>query len=88
MNFSVESARVGRITDYDKLILEVWTDGSISPTGSCHFSSRNSSRPFGYCLPSERGEPAPEEGGDEKVVDQSTSISKCNELEFRFATNA
>ncbi len=31
VNFTVENARVGRVTDYDKLILEVWTDGSITP---------------------------------------------------------
>jgi DNA-directed RNA polymerase subunit alpha len=27
----VESARVGQRTDYDRLILEIWTDGRISP---------------------------------------------------------
>ncbi|BFU96033.1 MAG: RNA polymerase, alpha subunit [Nitrospira sp.] len=31
VNFQVENARVGRITDYDKLTLEIWTDGTISP---------------------------------------------------------
>jgi len=31
VNFVVENARVGRATDYDKLILEVWTDGSVTP---------------------------------------------------------
>lgn len=31
VNFSVENARVGRVTDYDKLTLEVWTDGAITP---------------------------------------------------------
>lgn len=31
VNFTVENTRVGQITDYDCLILEVWTDGSISP---------------------------------------------------------
>ena len=31
VNFNVEAARLGQSTDYDKLILEVWTDGSISP---------------------------------------------------------
>ncbi|MHB1419570.1 MAG: DNA-directed RNA polymerase subunit alpha [Bacillota bacterium] len=31
VNFTVENTRVGQITDYDKLTLEVWTDGSISP---------------------------------------------------------
>ena len=31
VNFSVENTRVGQVTDYDKLVLEIWTDGSISP---------------------------------------------------------
>ena len=30
VNYKVENTRVGQITDYDKLTLEVWTDGSIS----------------------------------------------------------
>jgi len=30
VNYKVEATRVGRRTDYDKLILEVWTDGSIT----------------------------------------------------------
>ena len=30
VNFVVQHTRVGQITDYDKLVLEVWTDGSIS----------------------------------------------------------
>jgi DNA-directed RNA polymerase subunit alpha len=31
VNFKVENARVGQETDYDKLVLEVWTDGSLRP---------------------------------------------------------
>ena len=31
VNYTVTNARVGQITDYDKLTLEVWTDGSIAP---------------------------------------------------------
>lgn len=31
VNFIVEKARVGRATDYDRLIMEIWTDGSITP---------------------------------------------------------
>jgi len=30
-NFTIENTRVGQITDYDKLTLEVWTNGSIRP---------------------------------------------------------
>jgi DNA-directed RNA polymerase subunit alpha len=31
VNYHVEGARVGQMTDYDKLILEVWTNGAVSP---------------------------------------------------------
>jgi DNA-directed RNA polymerase subunit alpha len=31
VRYSVENARVGQRTDYDRLILEIWTDGRISP---------------------------------------------------------
>lgn len=31
VNYTVEKARVGRATDYDRLIMEIWTDGSIDP---------------------------------------------------------
>ncbi|MDH7476434.1 MAG: DNA-directed RNA polymerase subunit alpha [Microgenomates group bacterium] len=31
VNFKVEQARVGRKTNYDRLIIEIWTDGSIKP---------------------------------------------------------
>ncbi len=31
VNYHVEAARVGQATDYDKLVLEVWTNGTVSP---------------------------------------------------------
>ncbi len=31
VNYKVEETRVGRVTNYDKLTLEVWTDGTITP---------------------------------------------------------
>ena len=31
VRYSVENTRVGQITDYDKLVLEIWTDGRITP---------------------------------------------------------
>jgi len=32
VNYHVEAARIGQATDYDRLVLEVWTNGTISPT--------------------------------------------------------
>jgi len=39
VRYNVEAARVGQRTDYDKLILEIWTDGRISPDDALTQSS-------------------------------------------------
>ncbi|MDR3365011.1 MAG: DNA-directed RNA polymerase subunit alpha [Clostridiales Family XIII bacterium] len=40
INYAVENTRVGQVTDYDKLSLEIWTDGSISPVESVATGAR------------------------------------------------
>ena len=40
VNYIVGNARVGQRTDYDKLTLEVWTDGSVAPEDAVAFSSK------------------------------------------------
>lgn len=40
MKFFVENARVEEITDYDRLILEIWTDGTIDPEDALAYSAR------------------------------------------------
>ena len=39
VNFYVENTRVGQRTDYDKLILEIWTNGSINPKDALLYAS-------------------------------------------------
>ncbi len=39
VNFSVEDTRVGQVTDYDRLNLEVWTNGAMSPKDSLLYAS-------------------------------------------------
>jgi DNA-directed RNA polymerase subunit alpha len=38
--YMVEQARVGQMTNYDKLLLEVWTDGSLSPEDAVAYSAK------------------------------------------------
>ncbi len=38
--YAVEQARVGQMTNYDKLILEVWTDGSVTPEDAIAYSAK------------------------------------------------
>jgi DNA-directed RNA polymerase subunit alpha len=40
VNFTVTNARVGQITDYDKLTIEVWTDGSVKPQDAVAYASK------------------------------------------------
>lgn len=40
VNFQVANARVGQITDYDKLTLEVWTDGSVRPDDAVAYAAK------------------------------------------------
>lgn len=53
VNFHVENARVGRVTDYDKLNLEVWTDGSITPQEAVSSSASILRDHLTICIPSE-----------------------------------
>ena len=39
-NYVVEDTRVGQVIDYDRLILETWTDGSISPKEAVSLSAK------------------------------------------------
>ena len=39
VNFSVEDTRVGQVTDYDRLLLEIWTNGAMSPKDALLYAS-------------------------------------------------
>lgn len=39
VNFTVEETRVGQMTDYDRLLLEIWTNGAISPEEALLYAS-------------------------------------------------
>ena len=40
VNYTVTNARVGQITDYDKLTLEVWTNGSVKPHDAVAYAAK------------------------------------------------
>lgn len=40
VNYTVTNARVGQHTDYDKLTLDVWTDGSVAPEDAVAFAAK------------------------------------------------
>ena len=84
VNFAVEATRVGQITDYDKLILELWTNGSIAPKEALLYASNILQRHldifvnFGK-LPEE--EEQPEETEEQRMLREKLKIP-ISELEL------
>ena len=93
VHYTVENARVGQRTDYDKLVLEVWTDGTMSPDDAVKNTAallRRSITPF---LPAEeaakeplkaeaaKSEPAGEMAGKleqgVEMIELSSRASNC-----------
>ena len=69
VNYNIENARVGRRTDYDKLTLEVWTDGSVGPEDAVVQAARVLIEHLGLIA---NLEDEPAQGSDEKEVDEET----------------
>ena len=40
VNYLVEAARIGQTTDYDKLTVDVWTNGSVTPRDAVSLSAK------------------------------------------------
>jgi len=84
VNFYVENTRVGQITDYDKLIIEIWTNGSIGPKDALLYASNILQRHldifvnFGK-LPDE--EEMPEETEEQRLLKEKLKIP-ISELEL------
>ncbi|MFO0732940.1 MAG: DNA-directed RNA polymerase subunit alpha C-terminal domain-containing protein [Nitrospiraceae bacterium] len=84
VSFHVENARVGRMTDYDKLTLEIWTDGTISHAGCLGrmrpvFSGITS---ISFINP-ERSDAKPAAGAEESSFEVNKNLYRSvNELEL------
>ncbi len=57
VNYTVTHARVGQIADYDRLTLEVWTDGSIKPEEAVAYAAQIMKNQFDVFLTSEEVDP-------------------------------
>jgi len=83
VNFTVSQARVGQQTDYDKLIIEIWTDGSVLPEDALAYAAKILKEQMNVFINFDETE-EPEE---EKESDGIESIRKyldrrIDELEF------
>lgn len=75
VNFSVEGARVGRKSDYDKLKLQIWTDGSSSAEQVLKKASALLSSYFSYIL-SGKDTQGREKGESDLESELSTEVDK------------
>ena len=55
VNYRVEAARLGQTTDYERLILEVWTNGTVSPEQSVSLAAKLLEDHLGIFIQSEEG---------------------------------
>ena len=56
MSYGVENARLGKVTDYEKLILEIWTNGAVSPEEALARAARHLKSHFSHLAPEGREE--------------------------------
>ncbi|MGM0381407.1 MAG: DNA-directed RNA polymerase subunit alpha [bacterium] len=63
VDYSVENTRVGQMTDYDRLVFEVWTDGSIDPRDAIGHAGKILKEHFQYFINFEETELKEEEKG-------------------------
>lgn len=72
VDFSVTNARVGQRTDYDKLVLEVWTDGSVIPEDAVAFAAKIIKEQVSIFITfTERPEVVYDEGDDEPEFNEN-----------------
>ena len=76
VNYTVTNARVGQITDYDKLTLEVWTNGSTSPEDAVSIAAKILQDQLSIFIHLEEDEEADE-------FDDETQTEKLNENLFK-----
>ena len=69
-NFRIEPARVGQATDYEKLLLEVWTNGAISPSAAVAEAARLLSDHLPIFTAVAGDEQVPAESKSDNVLDQ------------------
>jgi DNA-directed RNA polymerase subunit alpha len=77
VHYDVENARVGQVTDYDRLILEIWTDGSLNPAEALIQSSKLLRESLNIFIPEEeqQAEAAAAGGFDGEAGAGATDVS-------------
>ncbi|HVT59631.1 MAG TPA: DNA-directed RNA polymerase subunit alpha [Thermoanaerobaculia bacterium] len=76
VNYRVEAARLGQTTDYERLILEVWTNGTISPEQAVSLAATLLKDHLGIFIQSEEGLRVDSGEGDEELAGLDALLAK------------
>lgn len=87
VNYKVEPTRVGRKSNFDKLILEIWTDKTISPVDALRESANLLSQYFSFLLSGEdvkkeQEQTATQEGNNKPKIDKKVYQTIIDELDL------
>jgi len=83
VNFTVEDARLGQTTDYEKLTIEVWTDGSVLPQDAVALASKLIKDHLSIFLNFEEGPVSAEDDMDREEERLNENLSRSvDELEL------
>jgi DNA-directed RNA polymerase subunit alpha len=77
VNFTVSNARVGQMTDYDKLTIEIWTNGSVKPEDALAYSAKIMKEQLSIFINFD------EETEPQLLEDSQEEIDKINENLYR-----
>lgn len=84
VNYNVTNARVGQQTDYDRLVLEVWTDGSVAPADAVAYAAKILKEQVSIFINfDEEAEPDYEESSPQNEILQNENLYRSvDELEL------
>lgn len=80
VNTKVEEIRVGRKANFERLIIEIWTDGNISPTEALKQSSNLLAEYFSYILSGQNDVGAEEKVESDKKTEKKEIDKKLNDI--------
>ncbi len=83
VNYTVQNARVGQVTDYDKLVIEVWTNGSVKPSDAVAFAAKILKEQLSIWINFEEAEETPYQSlGQEEEPLNENLFRSVDELEL------
>ncbi len=83
VNYTVQNARVGQVTDYDKMVLEVWTNGSVKPSDAVAFAAKILKEQLSIWINFEEAEETPYQSlGQEEEPLNENLFRSVDELEL------